>query len=230
MVCMACMVVVVGPTKTAKHHALCCPQTPASFVAHKERVVSYVHWSHCSLNSLAKTPQSPRIKFGPRQTSNASIMVSDSPVYMTLRHDTYTILFRDANTGTDFYIDGTEITSQGQGHIDPRDDKETKIDLAQHYLLHNLDANGYDCRALSRLLRTNNLKILLPMVIGMYLDEDAGDAEKGLRAVYVLLGRMISMLEQRDLARDKLRAIKRKRDAEAARREEEAGEGDDEMF
>lgn len=157
-------------------------------------------------------------------------MVSDSPVYMTLRHDTYTILFRDANTGTDFYIDGTEITGQGQGHIEPHDDKETKIDLTQHYLLHNLDANGYDCRALSRLLRTNNLKILLPMVIGMYLDEDAGDAEKGLRAVYVLLGRMISMLEQRDLARDKLRAIKRKRDAEAARREEEAGEGDDEMF
>jgi hypothetical protein len=64
----------------------------------------------------------------------------------------------------------------------------------------------------------------------MYLDEDAGDAEKGLRAVYVMLGRMISMLEQRDLARDKLRAIKRKREAEAARREEEAGEGDDEMF
>ncbi|KAK0748911.1 hypothetical protein B0T18DRAFT_444903 [Schizothecium vesticola] len=155
-------------------------------------------------------------------------MVRDSPVYMTLRHDTYTIIFRDANTATDFYIDGTEITSQGT--VDPRDDKETKIDLAQHYLLHNLEANGYDCRALSRLLRTNNLKILLPMVIGMYLDEDAGDAEKGLRAVYVLLGRMISMLEQRDLARDKLRAIKRKREAEAARREEEAGEGDDEMF
>jgi len=142
-------------------------------------------------------------------------MVQDTKLALSLHFDTETILFKDASTGDSIFIDGSGIPSPGEA---PPDHETTKLDLCQHFLLHHLDRNGIDCRPLSKLLGGNNLKTLLPLVVDLHMgqgnavrenrDGEGGDkkedVEAGIRGVHRLLGQMISMMEQRELARDKL--------------------------
>lgn len=140
-------------------------------------------------------------------------MVVDATVRMVLQHDTYSIFFCDNGSDVDFFIDGAGVLDLDEEE-DRALDRQTKLDLCQHYLLFHLDRNGRDCRSLSRKLMSNNLRFIMDLVVELHLDEDKDDVEKGLRSTYRLLGRIISMLEQRDKARAHLKEIKKGRDAE----------------
>ena len=129
-------------------------------------------------------------------------MVAQDSVLVKLHCDSDTIYFIDSGTESDFYIDCSGVSDSKESGASINED--TKVDLCQHFLLNHLHRNWRDCRSLSRLLGDNNMDIFLSHAINLHLGDSLDNVEGGLRSLYKMLGRLISTLEQREVARQRL--------------------------
>ena len=150
-------------------------------------------------------------------TAMAATTLIETAAHMVLHHETDTIIFRDSSTGVDIYIDGSGVDDVGvepQSEDAIQEQKDVVVDLCQHYLLHHIDKNNFaDCRELNYLLKEDNIATLTSIVAEMHIKALDG-VEDGLRATHRLLGRMVSMLEQRILARKKMKVTRLKKQVE----------------
>ncbi|KAK0725850.1 hypothetical protein B0H67DRAFT_551311 [Lasiosphaeris hirsuta] len=125
--------------------------------------------------------------------------VLEGPMHMVVHYDTDSIFFYDSVTQVNFYIDGTGIEYE-----DSQEEEGAKIELSQYYMANHLERNGVSIF----MARGQSVGTLLSRINDLHARETSG-VEEAMRATSRVVARLISILEQRALARERLKSLKR---------------------